>query len=473
MPFQPIPINAPVYSNINDISLTDRTPDRINTYRNIAGNTVRRPGLKLFFDMDLNTIINGAYGWGGILIIISGNDVYKYTASGLTLIGSDLFLSDKPVIFAEFGTALYASNGSRIVKITGNDAFLLPDQNAPQNVSFIAAFDQYLLALDDRTGLIFYSKVGEPDIWQGDFFSAEQSPDKTVAIFSEWNKLWIFGQNTVEQFYNDGVTPFSPLNGSTLSIGCLAPYSIKSIRDNFYWLNDKNEIVRSQGNSYQIISDPIGNFLTEPYKKTNIIGEFLSIDEKQFYIITNPDYKKTGLTLVYDVVLEEWQGKWGSHISANYEQFRGQFFTEYLSEHLIFDRSGSRIYIFRKNNYEDFGNLLISTWLTGWIDHGTYARKRSSCLRIKCLRGLTEQPRFDKQPPKDKAPRLMIRWRDNGSRTFSNINYLDLGDIGDYEFELKLYKLGSYRMRQYEFSITDPVPFILIGIEELVTGVGE
>ena len=53
---------------------------------------------------------------------------------------------------------------------------------------------------------------------------------------------------------------------------------------------------------------------------------------------------------------------------------------------------------------------------------------------------------------------------------FNNFN--NINELANFEL-LKMFRLGSYRMRQYEFSITDPVPFILTGIEELVTGVGE
>jgi hypothetical protein len=283
-----------------------------------------------------------------------------------------------------------------------------------------------------------------------------------VAIHAGWNEIWLFGEKTREIWYNDGSTPFVPINGSTLSIGCKAPYSIQWIRDSFYWLNNIDQVVKSNGNSYVVVSDAIGNFLTESFEQQNIIGDYLYIDDKHLYVLTNSDYSNTGLTLVYDTISNEWQGKWGRW-SGEYNRYRGQSYIKSDIGFLIGDYANGKIYFFG-NTYQDDGGLLRSSWLTGWIDHDTLLRKRSFQLRLRILRGEAQKTINSVIEP----CQLMVRWRDDGYRVFGNVHYIDLGKIGDYEYYVSLNRLGIYRMRQYEFSITDNAPCIMASAEELI-----
>jgi hypothetical protein len=106
--------------------------------------------------------------------------------------------------------------------------------------------------------------------------------------------------------------------------------------------------------------------------------------------------------------------------------------------------------------YQDAGDLIRSSWITGHIDHGTSRTKRSNTLRIKARRG--EGGSSDST--------LMLRWRDNGSKTWSNTRNISLGKTGEFEFFKDEYRLGSYNSRQYELSITDNVPLSMVYIEE-------
>jgi hypothetical protein len=459
MEYLEIPINQTVYSNIDNISSGTVTPDRVNTYRDASGSTVRRQGYNEYIDTGSGLPVDGLFNWNGILIIVTDGNVYKKSISTpLTLLGSDLFVKGRRVTWADCNGVLYAANGGKIIKILLDTASALTDPVIPLNVTHIVMFDRYLLANSVGTGQVYHSKVGEPENFtDGGFFSAEQSPDNVVAIHARWNTLWVFGEDTVEQFYNDGVTPFVPLNGATLGIGCNAPYSVQWIRGSFYWLNNDHQIVKSSGNSYEVISDPVENFLTKRFPEINIIGDFIQMKGRQFYILTNPDYESDGLTLIYDIISKEWQGRW-SFWDTKDKRFRGQSYVKLESDYVFGDYNNGIIYIFG-DDYEDYGQIMRSAWLTGWLNHGSLKWKRSSQLRFRVLRGEGEP---------DVSYQLMVRWKNDGNREWSNVKYIDLGKLGDYNYYYTINRLGKYRMRQYEFSITDNVPCIIQSAEELV-----
>ncbi|MBS3777153.1 MAG: hypothetical protein KGY70_18300, partial [Bacteroidales bacterium] len=127
--------------------------------------------------------------------------------------------------------------------------------------------------------------------------------------------------------------------------------------------------------------------------------------------------------------------------------------------HLIGDHENGKIYYVRSNKYKDDNNTMRSAWLTGYIDHGTGLKKRSLKLRLRLKRGdITD----------DTTPELMLRWRDDGSQVWGNSRHIDLGSIGENEQYVTLRRLGMYRSRQYELSVTDNVPIIIADAEEYV-----
>lgn len=59
-----------------------------------------------------------------------------------------------------------------------------------------------------------------------------------------------------------------------------------------------------------------------------------------------------------------------------------------------------------------------------------------------------------------RTPKLMLRYKNDGSSTWSNIREIDLGDVGETEHHISLYRMGMFKSRQYELSATDNVPIV-------------
>ncbi len=467
MPWKKIPINQPVYTNVDEVSLSARTPERHDTYRNAAGATVRRPGFENFTDTGTNAAVDGIYDWDtqDLAIIIADGNVYKKTEIGsIETLGTELLELGVRPTFADFGDTLYAANGGDIIKITTSTAEALTDVDIPDNVTHIAAFDTYMLANKGNSGQMHRSDVLAPETWSGNFVTAEQDPDDITAIHAQWSEIWLFGKRITERWYNDGETPFVPLQGGIISTGCLAPYTIQWIRDRLYWMNENREIVVSAGESYQVVSDPVGDILREAKDISNAIADYVVVAGQNWYILTLPSYYgEYGITLVYDIKKNEWQGRWNywKSDSSGYEHFRGNCyaFIQGWNLHLIGDRSNGKVYYIRPAKHKDAGDTIRSAWLTGFIYHGTGNKKRSKKVRFRIKRG---------EGTSDDPPKLMLRWRDDGSQTWGNTHYINLGKSGDYEQYVSVRRLGMYKSRQYELSVTDDVPVVIADAEEEV-----
>ena len=71
------------------------------------------------------------------------------------------------------------------------------------------------------------------------------------------------------------------------------------------------------------------------------------------------------------------------------------------------------------------------------------------------------------------APRMMLRWSDDGGHTWTDLKTGDMGRMGKYGTRVLFRRLGmtmKLRDRVYEISGTDPVKVAIMGAELAITG---
>lgn len=59
-------------------------------------------------------------------------------------------------------------------------------------------------------------------------------------------------------------------------------------------------------------------------------------------------------------------------------------------------------------------------------------------------------------------PQLMVRWSDDGGKSWENEEWVSLGAVGKYRWRVILRRLGKSRDRVFELIFTDPVPLRII-----------
>ena len=469
MGFVPLPINQPLYQNLDESSQSNTSPERHDVFMDESGSMVRRPGLEEFVEVGTGPI-NGLYYWyeKDKLYIVSGKDLYSMTEGGTTaLIESDLFNIDTRVIWDEAinpSRKIFGTNGGIPVEYDGATAQKLTDANAPQLATHLAIFDTYLIANQTGTQKIEYSNVGQPTVFSAEFAVAEAQSDDIVFVGIGWDEIVAIGKKTQEFFYDDGSTPFMTKPGAIVQEGCIAPYSVKLIDNAWFFLNHERRVMRLNGRQPVVLSIPVDKVLSGLTNVTDAIGDELTVGGRGFYVLTFPTDNKT---IVYDYVNNQWCGEWGSWdtLRSKYKRWRGNCIT-YVPEwnvHLVGDYVNNKIYKASLTQYQDGTDTIRSAWLTGNIDHGTSLWKRSLRLRLRIKRG-------EGDITDDEAPVLMLRWRDNGNKAWKNTLHIDLGQAGEYDFYKEIGPLGRYRSRQYEISITDDIPLTLVSVEENVLG---
>jgi hypothetical protein len=469
MPYVPIDINAPLFTNLKDPSRDVLSSLRRDVLKDLAGSTYQRPGLVQFATGLGSAGCKANYYWRDkdLLYSVFGRTLYSISESGtVTQIASSVNLfanNNNPVIIVEASQPtrkLFMANGGRIIEFDGTTAQYIADVDAPTQVTHPAILDTYLLgnnlAFPER---VEYSEVADPTNWQGEFISAEGKPDKLKAVHVAFREITLFGEETVEHWYNDGASPFSRIDGATLEIGTLSPYSIVQADNGFFMLDQFKRVVKIAGRQVQVLSQPIDDILGA-FTGTDIdlaTGEVITQNGVGLYLL------RIGTkTLVFDYVAQEWVSEWNKYNTgfARYDRFRGTFF-EHVTPWgitLCGDYSTGTLYKLDFDTQQDTGGILRPAWRTGHLTHGTGNEKRSNALRVRLKRG--------EGTPGGQEPILFVRWRDNGEQTWQNPREMLLGFTGDSNMVREEYMLGSYRSREYEFFCSENVPIAIAEVQE-------
>lgn len=435
----------------------------------------RRPGIELL--SGLTTDIGQGMYWSNrmqCLFVVASGKFYKYTdAFGTKIEMTGVNLDDGvPATFAEaqkldLSPICYVANNS-LLAYTDGATIQNPTDPATPTSTMVVSYNNRVWANDVFHRQDFYvtdvndDGLNDPTYWSSSVnpFRAAQKPDNIVAMASSWNEVLIWGCDSCEIWQEDGVTPVSPLVGASIEAGIFAPYSLKKADNTWFalmCLQGKRAVVKLSGRSPQVISEPIANELASYNTISDARGMLLFTGGLNMYILNFPTEKKTW---AYDMKTQTWT-RWGAwdNSRAVYNNFLGidMVYSPLWNKHMVQTAQGS-LYTIDRHNYTDAGATIRSKVVTGWIDHGTWGRKRSDQLIIKLQ--TNQQGNY----------KILMRHRDDGRPQWSNYMEIPVSYLGAADSFAKMNRLGTYRSRQYEFVMTDPVDMAIIGLEEDVTG---
>lgn len=451
-----VPIGLPVVKNIDGSLVEDNSSRLIDGYLDRDGNINSRPGLLSVANFTSQKI-EGLFWWDkvGKLIVVSNGIILSVAQdySSIALSGTGTMQVETRPTFATDDTYVYMANGGKIIKTDSSTplgAALITDGDAPVLVTHIINIDGYLLANKVNSQTFYFAALEDPSTWSAlDFATAGGKPDVVVAIHEFEKEIYIFGKESLELWENDGETPFSRVNGGFKNTGCIAPYSVVFTDDACIWLSSGKRFVKYSGGSVEGFSTDFDTTIDEMGVVSDCIADRIDICGRTFIKFTFPTENRT---LVYNVTENNWceSGYWNSNSGAH-DRFIGNChaFSPTWNKHFWgSSRENGYLYLMSSDYNTDNGNQIRMQQVTGNISYGTNNRKQSESLIIKAKRGRTASL--------TETPLMTLRINDDG-KGWSNEIELSLGAMGDYRNFIKKENLGTYRSRQYEFTVTDNV----------------
>jgi hypothetical protein len=456
----------------------------------------RCPGLELVAIVGAGPI-RGMWKFGDFLYVASGGKLYRVDGNyAITELG--LINGSGPVSMADNGVQLFvACNPDAFIYNANTGVFAqVTDPDFPGAVS-VGYLDSYFVFNEPDSQRVWVTSLLDGTaIDPLDFASAEGNPDNIVSLMVDHREVWLFGNNTVEVWYNAGAAdfPLARIEGAFMETGCLAPYSVAKLDNSVFWLGSDargNGIVyRNQGYNAQRVSTHAVEWQIQQYAVLNdAIGYSYQQDGHSFYVLTFPTAQATW---VFDVATGLWHERayWDG---VQYRRHRSNCQANFNGQVLVGDWETGFIYAFSQDTYNDNGQA--QRWLRSWralpTGQNTLKRTAHHTLQLDCESGvgagtvstfflLTEnsvnlttesglQLVTSLVSLTDGAnPQVMLRWSDDGGHTWSNEHWASMGRVGEYGKRVIWRRLGmttKLRDRVYEISGSDPVKIAIMGAE--------
>ena len=530
--------------NAADNRLVNLFPEAIPDGGKEAGFLNRAPGLQFLQTVGTGPI-RGLWAHqtnGSDFYVVSGIQVFKLTSTTATpeLIG---YVSGTgPVSIADNGAVIFfACNGPSYTyhEPTGSfDAITSPDFAGAVTVAYIDTLfvfnepnSQNLWSVVTQTlttpPVQIYPLVFDPLT----VAPADGSPDGVVAINADHRQLWVFGTDSVEVWYNAGLTgfPLTPVQGAFNEIGCVAPYSVAKLDNALFWLGTdargQGIVYKNNGYSGVRVSTHAIEYAIAQYGNiSDAVAYTYQQEGHAFYVLNFPSASKTW---VYDVSVQAWHER----ASGDENQFRHRSNCQcnFGGTIIVGDFENGNIYAFDLDVYADNGQ--VQKWLRSWraLPTGQNNLKRTAhhSLQLDAETGVGLNGNDTSTPSvpllaetyadvyltseagnriiseanayitasllggeedlltesgedilvsvatvQGVNPQAMLRWSDDGGHTWSNEHWRSMGAIGQYGYRTIWRRLGmteKLRDRVYEVSGTDPVKIAIMGAELFIT----
>jgi hypothetical protein len=461
----------------------------------------RCPGLDLLATVGVGPI-RGLQVMGNFLYVVSGDTLYRLdTDYNITTLGTIAGFTE-PVSIANDGVYLFiACDGpSYTFNVTTNVFAQItdPDFEGAKTVTFL---DGYFIFNVPNTQRIYVTALNDPtSIDATEDFPVEGSPDNLVTVIADHSELWLFGENSVEVFYNSGNVdfPFQRIQGAYNELGCAATFSVAKLDNALFWLGadsrGKGIVYRAQGYSGLRISTHAIEWQIQQYDRIDdAVGYTYQQDGHSFYVLNFPS---ANATWVFDVSTGAWHER-ASWDNGSFIRHRVNNQTMFNGKITLGDYANGNLYTYDMNVHTDFDRT--QRWLRSWraLPQGQNDLKRTAqhSLQLDIESGVglnntqvvdllaTDQDELvetdtgfniqvNATDTVGSNPQVMLRWSDDGGHTWSNEHWRSIGKIGEYGKRVIWRRLGmttKLRDRVYEISGTDPVKIAIMGAELIIS----
>lgn len=385
--------------------------------------------------------------------LVVGSTCYKWVESTTTLttLGT-INTSTGPVTIS-------TNNAGQIAFCDGVDLWVWDDPTFSQvtesgwSPKGIESLGGYGIIHDSTTKGRFYTTALNDftTVDSLDFANAEADPDDTVRIIVLLGEAWMFGKTTTEVYRLSGLSfPLAKVTGSEIQRGCAAQFGVAINDNSVFWLGDDLIVYRNNGYAAQRISThTIERKIAAVATPSAAEAFFTELDGNKFFTLKFPGE----LTVQFNVTTGLWnqcktylQDDWQVVGSAG------------RSSKYILNSSG--ICLLDDSVNKDITTTMIRQAISPPLyDDGN--RVTAHAYYLDCEVGRTTGT----------EPSMMLETSRDGE-SWGNILTRAMGAIGEYRRRVTWRNLGVAREWQFRVSMSDDVPFKIMGAGGNFTSTG-
>ena len=421
------------------------------------GYLVQAPGLRLLTTVGTGPIRATYWTSTGRLVVVSGNAVYRVDPGYVSVLIGNILTNSDFVDIADNGLEVMIVDGTAcyIVSITTGVFQVVAGLPGANRVAFL---DGYFVINNPGTGQFIISALNDGLTWDTllDAGTAEGLPDNTVGLLVNQRQLWVFGEQSVEVYWNSGdpTFPISRVDGSFIEYGCAAAGTIQKLAGCVVWVTDNGQVMMNEGYNPKRIS----NFAVEQViHAAGDISTATAFTYKQnghmFYVLQLPN---TTTTWVFDVATGQWHERC-ELINGNLAPWRASSFADAWDDKLVGDSTNGKLYAMDFDVFTNAGDVL-------------YRQRRSPHITADLNRLCIDKFQLDMEGGQGldgttlgTDPQVMLRVSRDAGYTWGSERWTTLGGLGRFRTRALWRQLGQARDWVFEITITDPVKATILG----------
>jgi hypothetical protein len=420
------------------------------------------PAPDLWVDLENENDIYGFVVMNQVLYVVCGISLYSVTAGkNVTKLG-DMATAPAPVEITENGlqvTILTNSGIAYYYDLASNTFAQITDANY-QLANSMTTLDGYTIFSVRDSGEFFISANRDTRVYNAlDFATAEALSDNIVKLIAFNRQLFIFGEASIEIWYNSGVgtPPFQRVDGALIQIGCIAKKSVCIDSGGIYFLGTDGIIYHINGYNPQRISTfGIEYQISKMTYVQDAIGFTYTQAGHKFYSLTFPTEKRTFVFDASTNLLHE-RGSFNQNQSQqiNWSCLYGINFNNLT---LVNSFETGKIYFLNQDKYEEPDGKPILMEVISALLFQNYNQFTVSNLILIMDSGVGLE-----SPLQGSNPAIMLDFSIDGGLTWKNRMPASIGRIGNYRQKINFGNLGMAREFIFRFRISDPVKRSILG----------
>lgn len=439
------------------------------------GNVARfvgTPGLRKQVTLGVGPIRGLHRATTGQLFAVSGSALYELTSQfEATLRSGALGSSTGRVTMADDGTRLMIGDGTATAfqanLAAGSAVSAVADADCPGG--FLAWQDGYFIHTVPNTGRFAISGLNDVTYDPVDTATAEGRPDLLVMLLSVGGRLWLFGEQSTEVWFNSGDADFPfarDQSAGVIETGVVAAATCVRAGGSVAWVGSdergRGTVWHAQGfQPTRISTHAIEHALSNSSRLAEASAFAYQQEGHEFYQLTVPgNDDDAGGTWVYDFSTGQWHERMYLNEEDGEEPHRAGCAAVAFGQVVVGDREDGRVYTYELDYYLDDEDPIRRVRQTPHISQGEKRiRFNSFELQAETGVGLSEDM--------DAPPVVTLSWSDDGGHTWSNEldREASTGEVGEYSLRVKWRRLGVGRDRVFRVATSEPVAITWLGAE--------
>lgn len=466
--------------------LTNFYLERVESDAGKASYTIyRSPGLASFCATGIDGPARGALSLNGHTYWVIGDRLIEVFSSGSFTdysLAAGVFIAggSAPVSLAASPTQLMVTGGGHGYVLELAAVHEIASADFPTGTAGPCAFlDGYFIVLIQDSQQFQISTINDADGWDASQISSVESrPDFCVAVWPRGEDLWMYGDQSIQIFYNNGNAdfPFVPNQSAVSQMGLVAPNSVAHFGDQLMWLwgedSGRGIVYMTEGGYVpQRISDHAIENTIQNYSgdMADAIGMSFQLNGHLFYRLYFPGANGgLGATWQCDIAMAKqnralsWSKvtRWNNGIE---EAHIGRVMVSGFGKTLVGSRLDGTIYDMSMAYLDDAGAVIRR------VRQAPHMYNEGKQIVYNEIgfggnTGIGIQPADPDNPTLTAGydPVSSLIWSDDGGKTWGNERSIRWGKLGEYSILPRTFDCGVGRDRVWKMVFTDPVDFCLV-----------